>query len=172
MDPLEYIPDRVAIDILDQSPRREGEQLMMDEYDYHCGRKYGRAEWMLLRRNAKDALGITITFREILRLKYKEKDLKRMIKSCFKDIEIDKHTFRMVLIPEYDNTGNFHYHGIFKGIKRNQLAKLKRQLSAHIGFFKIEKQIKNIWNWMLYCVKEIDEDFDETLMIISKRIEG
>lgn len=172
-DPLE-----AAVDILDQPPPNEEQEEIQDELkmQYHYGREYGKQEWMTMFQICKQQEylnGITITFREILRIKYTEKVLKEMVKSCFRDIYKEykqKYDVRIFLIPEYDKSGNYHYHGIIRGFKRNQLAQLKRKLSQHIGYCKIEGNIKNIYNWLQYCCKDIDEDFKENHIIMSKRL--
>lgn len=122
----------------------------------------------------KEAKGITITYRQYYRDTMEEIEMKKILKhsinliiKTFKDNA--KERFKMILLSEYDENCNFHWHGYITGLKKNEYAKLHSGLTKQIGFNKIEHNVMSWIRWTSYIMKEFNED---TLMIMTKTIYG
>lgn len=114
----------------------------------------------------KDAKGITITYRTYYRDTLTPKRLKSALKEALRTIvkELNaKGRFEMVLLSEYDNNCNMHWHGYFKGLNRKETAILHARLTQMIGFNKIEHNIKSWSMWTNYIMKNFDEETDHMI---------
>lgn len=159
-----------GIDILDKSPPNEvnydsdiEDMAAEKHWLFFCGNVYCKPLWITLYNNfhnKEDARFVTFTFKPMLRDRLSEKELRMKLKYAIKHAittcksKLLKSYLRMVLIPEYDDVGNFHYHGIVSGLNRMHLCNIRRVVTNMIGFCKIEVP-KNIINVYLYITKDI-----------------
>lgn len=103
--------------------------------------------------NSKKHVAFTLTFREILRLHWKEQELSQLVNNTLKGwkyLYYDK--LEWMLLPDIDSSGNFHYHGCIR-IRRDLMPKFKRNMTKKLGFIKM-KYIDNPSKWYAYCFKE------------------
>lgn len=112
---------------------------------------------------------ITITYNQGLRDKYEEDGLRRVLKNtigiiCFNHLI----ECRMILLPDVDEGGNFHYHGVIN-MRNQDRVKFKRNITRSIGFMKMQC-ITDVGKWQEYCYKkEITEDYREKYSIIMDK---
>lgn len=109
----------------------------------------------------KDAKGITITYRTYFRDTMTPRKLKLALKEALRTIANEIHAkgrIEMVLLSEYDDNCNMHWHGYFKGLTKKETAILHARLTQMIGFNKIEHNLKSWSSWTNYILKNFDED--------------
>jgi len=103
--------------------------------------------------NHSKYMAITITFRDVLRRHWKEKELERLVGNTLKSWKyLYYEKLAWFLIPDVDNNGNYHYHGVIR-ITKAMMPKFKRNITASLGFIKF-KYIDNPQKWYNYCFKE------------------
>jgi len=172
---------KAAIDILDQSPpekrkiaEKNKELEKIAEYDlskmedwekhwlYECGRKCVKTIWETLYKNTDTSVRyVTFTYQERLRNRFSEKILRTIVKSAIGTVIKNaknppkKTDLRVVLVPEWDDTDHFHYHGIICGFNRLHLSALKRYCSINVGWYNGQVP-KNVGNIFRYITKGID----------------
>lgn len=120
------------------SPLRDGLRQIDERFDRRC--------------NDKKYSAFTLTFRECLRLNWKERELMTLIHNYLKSWKYHyEPKLEWSLMPDVDTNGNFHYHGVIK-IRQASIPKFKRNITQRIGFMKI-KYIDNPQRWYNYCYK-------------------
>lgn len=114
---------------------------------------------------------ITVTFKTQYRDELEEIQLCRMLYVALKtSVEIRAFT----LLPDVDNRGNFHYHGVIN-IRKADMPKVKKRLTRQVGFVKFD-YIGNPEGWIAYVLKEKGftskehiEPLDEAIFTIGEK---
>lgn len=128
-----------GIPILDRMPPNEGTSIR-EKYDSMI--------------NEKSTSAITITFNQTLRDNYEELELKSYLEKVLRIIHHNKELeIELLVIPDCDENGNFHYHGLIK-MPLKYRAFFKRNITKYVGFMKMQ-YIDNIEGWTKYCFKDI-----------------
>lgn len=116
--------------------------------------------------NKRDFSSFTITFRPEIRdnldelglCRYLKKTFPLILHKCPDDVEI-------LLIPDCDEAGNFHYHGLIK-MNNKFRPRFKKLMMKNVGFIKM-KYITDPEGWKKYCFKDIYTEKDITDLYIS-----
>lgn len=110
---------------------------------------------------------ITFTFKQSLRDCMDEGHLKSYLYKTLKVIcyNFGCDLFPLLLLPDVDDKGNFHYHGLIQ-LPLKLIPKFKKQVTKHIGFMKIS-YLKDIEGWKNYCFKPELGYTDEELKKLS-----
>lgn len=122
--------------------------------------KVGSAEWqldqqrMLMQLAADGGRAYTITFTDHNLWKYKEQFLYDTVEILLKKT---KGVLRWCLIPEYSETGRYHMHGVILCNTLQSHSRIQRKLRRNFGIIQI-KCIDNSRRWMLYCMKQYNDD--------------
>lgn len=121
--------------LLDKSPPQEGTSI----YDKII--------------NEKSASAITITYNQMLRDNFDEKQLRHHLINTIQTLSFNKDIpIEIYLVPDMDTGGNFHYHGVvITPIKHR--AVFKRNITKYVGFMKFD-YISDIEGWKNYCYKK------------------
>lgn len=118
--------------------------------------------------NVKSTSAITMTFNSSLRDNYSELELRHILMNNIKIIAGNKDMdISMILIPDADEGGNFHYHGCIK-LPLKYRPTFKRLITQQIGFMKFS-YIKDFEGWTKYCFKPdvySNEDINALKIII------
>lgn len=124
--------------LLDKSPPKEGNE-QQSIYDKII--------------NDKSASAITITYNQLLRDSFDEKQLRQHLINTIHTLSFNKDIpIEIYLIPDMDTGGNFHYHGVvITPIKHRAL--FKRNITKYVGFMKFD-YISDIEGWKNYCYKK------------------
>lgn len=161
-----------------QAQRTKAENAQKDVYIQEDIRQYCESGSLLLDReppkeqpkiedlvNDKGMSAITITYKNDLRMNMEEIELKRALKHtisiiCFNHII----PIEILLLPDCDEAGNFHYHGVVK-IPIKYRPTFKRLITKHIGFMKFD-YITKPEGWIEYCKKDIYDETDRKIYSI------
>lgn len=103
--------------------------------------------------NHRGGTAITITFNQGLRDNCCEDELRLILHNTINIIKFNygiKADF--CLIPDVDEKGNFHYHGVCI-MKNEDRPAFKRNITKQIGFMKFS-YLSDIEGWRKYCFKE------------------
>lgn len=96
---------------------------------------------------------ITVTFKPELSNRWQEQTLKEVTERVIrKSLKRCPDRAQLVLIGEHSPTGLFHYHGIFRGIPNDHVARLKRACARELGRTEI-KMIKYAESYRVYMFK-------------------
>ena len=98
-----------------------------------------------------DSSEITITFKQKYRDTLTNSEISLMMRKYFRFLPLD-HLKEIILIPEYGNNKNLHYHGIIRG-KASSVSELKGFLNRRFGRTTITS-IRNTENYKKYIFKE------------------
>jgi len=178
------------VDLLDQPTPKithttpnpdEIEDKAIKHWQEFSGRLGTSAIWTTLYKNTNETSRyITITFNQSLRYRFDEKTLKALVKQGFKRVvetikfQWQKNELRIVLIPEYSEVGNFHYHGIITGFNRFHLAFLKRHFAQNIGYVNVQvpKNVSYVFRYVTKDVANGDIEYDDIIKncIFSKKL--
>lgn len=102
--------------------------------------------------NDKSASAITLTYKPIFRDSFNEEQLRYQMIYTLECLAFNRDIpYEIVLIPDMDNNGNFHYHGVII-IPLKYRAIFKKDITKYIGFMKFD-YIKDIEGWKKYCYK-------------------
>lgn len=109
--------------------------------------------------NSKGFSAVTFTFIQALRDKYSEEELRTYIVRTIRTICLNRDIpAEVVLIPDADEAGNFHYHGIISMPIKYRPA-FKRLTLKYIGFMKFS-YITDTDGWLEYCLKDIYDEHE------------
>lgn len=118
--------------------------------------------------NDRGSMELTITMTDTLLNRYKKKYVKIMIE------DIIRHTKGIrdcILIPDYSETGRFHYHGVVIFNKLSSINTLKRKLTKQIGRTRIAQimytESYKKYMYKIYDNEENPEPFKTSLVITS-----
>ena len=116
--------------------------------------------------NDRSYSSFTVTFNPVIRDSLDELGSKRLLKNFLKNVfyEVPADVYT-ILIPDCDEGGNFHYHGVIK-MPIKYRPKFKKIMTKNIGFVKI-KYITDPEGWTKYCFKDIYTEKDITDLYIS-----
>ena len=98
-----------------------------------------------------DSSEITITFKPKYRDTLTNGEISSMMRTYFRFLPLN-HLKEIILIPEYGNNKNLHYHGIIRG-KASSVSELKGFLNRRFGRSTITS-IRNTENYKNYIFKE------------------
>lgn len=101
--------------------------------------------------NNMDYAEISITFRQKWRDMFNNTELKRMINRYFRFLPLSDIR-EILLIPEYGDSKNLHYHGIIRG-KASELSELKTFLNHRFGRSRIAT-VRKPEDYKKYMLKE------------------
>jgi len=106
-------------------------------------------ELMDLARHIYDrgGLALTVTFREDLRDTYEEVALRDIMMDV-----LDITECQYVMMPDIDERGNYHYHGVIN-LRHRERVRIKRLFTKPIGFIKFSL-ISDIDAWLKYMRKD------------------
>lgn len=122
--------------ILDRLPPKEGTEQIYDEII-----------------NSKSGSAITITYNQLLRDSFEEKQLRQHLINTIHTLSFNKDIpIEIYLIPDMDIGGNFHYHGVVI-IPTKHTAVFKRNITKYVGFMKFD-YISDVEGWRNYCYKK------------------
>lgn len=89
--------------------------------------------------NITDATELTITFKPEIQNTWEEGGLKYLTeKTLRRTLKTAPETFRLILVGEHSGTGLFHFHGFFKNLPNDKVAKLRRACSRYLGRTEIK----------------------------------
>lgn len=115
-----------------------------------------------------NGMEITITFKQSIRDKYNDTEIRNTL---IKWLNINCHNkLRYILIPEYGDNFNLHYHGVIWSINntiKTAISNLKRDLRREFGFTYI-RYIRNYDKYMIYINKEQKEEDKELMRLIIR----
>lgn len=95
---------------------------------------------------------ITMTYKPEYQTTFTEEDNRKILKNAIKTISFNHDIpIEIVLLPDCDEGGNFHYHGIVS-MPIKYRPRFKKEITKYIGFMKL-KYIDNIEKWTNYCFK-------------------
>lgn len=101
--------------------------------------------------NDKKALAITITYKPKYQMLENE-DMRKILISNLSWIHNQQYIDnKLLLIPDEDINGNYHYHGLII-IKRKDIRKFKRYMTLFNGYIKI-RYIEDTTKWKDYIFK-------------------
>ena len=102
----------------------------------------------------KRTVGFTQTYQNYVRNNGFAEDIKDFTIRIYKTICLNYGIpFRMLLIPDTDEVGNFHYHGLIK-IPIKYRPTFKRMVNKYLGWCKFD-YIRNNEKWKKYCFKDV-----------------
>lgn len=102
--------------------------------------------------NDKSASAITLTYKTIFRDSFNERQLKQQLIYTLDKINFNTDIpLKIMLIPDCDNNGNFHYHGVVI-MPLKYRPQFKKLITKYIGFMKFD-YINDIEGWKKYCYK-------------------
>lgn len=108
--------------------------------------------YKLVGDNIDHATEITVTFMEVLHQRWREEMLKDIVEKTLKRVLRKEAKYIVVLIGEHSEVGRFHYHGIFRGLPNDVVAKMKRNLQRNVGRTEI-KAIRYTESYQKYMFK-------------------
>lgn len=117
----------------------------------------------LIEKHIEDSSEITITFKEIYREQLDNDEIMALMSKYFA-ANANVHNLRwLLLIPEYGDNNNLHFHGLVKA-KHKDLSQLQSWLKRRFGRTTI-RSIKYTESYKKYLMKEQDEDYIECIYI-------
>lgn len=101
--------------------------------------------------NTMDKSEITITFKQNYRDQWDNNDISAMIKRYFRFLP-SKDITEVLLVPEYGNNHNLHYHGLIRG-KAKEKSDLKSWMNKRFGRSTIT-MVRHEERYVEYLLKE------------------
>jgi len=105
--------------------------------------------------NTMDSSEITITFKQKYRDMMTNEEISLIMRKYFRFLPLN-HIRELILIPEYGQNKNLHYHGIIRG-KASSVSELKGFLNRRFGRTTITT-IRNTEQYLKYILKEQTEE--------------
>lgn len=115
-----------------------------------------------------DCSEITITFKQTYRDNFDNEEITNMLKRYFMFVPLQDMK-QLLLVPEYGNNSNLHFHGLIRG-KKKDMSSLKLFLNKRFGRSTIS-MVRYPDSYIKYMLKEQDETTDLEDIIIQNNTE-
>lgn len=121
----------------------------------------------ILKTMADCPIAITITFRDVDLMKYKESYL---ICQAGRLIRKTRGVERYCIVSDYSAVGRFHLHGAIRVKNCHVTEILRKKITKAFGFCKM-KLIDNVEKWSNYCIEQYLDDGKRGVKISVKLLQ-